>query len=94
VLRNTPRLTEKDLAILDALADGVNPSELNQQFGVTLSTIKARIKRLKSRLGISDCRPSIALAIWWAKVPEIYRLDATEVPIKELRSYYQQGIES
>ena len=90
---NLPRLTERDVALLNALVEGYGPSEASGQLQRATRTIKARIHKLRMVLGVRDeAHPSVALAVWWSKLPEVARAGATAVSVEELRTNYQETL--
>lgn len=62
------RISKRDAALLDALAQGLGNAEIGKKLGVVEQAVKNRICKLGKRLHVdaSIVHPRIIMAIWWS----------------------------
>ena len=60
---NRPSLTERELGLLSAMAEGNSASEIAAHFNLAESTVKTHLTRIYDKLGVSERAAAVAVAI-------------------------------
>ena len=58
-----PELTERQMEILQSVTRGLTNNEIAKQFGITYDGVKAHLKVIFAKLGVSGRSEAIAIAL-------------------------------